>query len=96
MQTRLHSFFEATTNTLLGLLLALAVQKFYFHHEHIYTTFQQDVQLIVVMTVMSIGRSYVIRRLWVNEWYKDRDSKLIVICFFVWMIVLCLFAYKVM
>lgn len=96
MQTRMSSFIEATCNTLLGFLMAIAVQKIFFQANNIYTTPAQDVQLVVVMTVMSIGRSYVVRRMWNNNWWKDPEQRLIVGAAFVWMIVLCIFAYKVM
>lgn len=96
MQTRMSSLIEVTCNTLLGFLMAIAVQKIFFQANNIYTTPAQDVQLVVVMTIMSIGRSYIVRRMWNSNWWKDPEQRLIVALVMSWMLCLCIFAYKVM
>lgn len=96
MQTKLGSFIESLFNTMSGFLLALIVQKVYFNFNHISTTFRQDFMLVVAMTVVSIGRSYFVRRMWNNKWWNDVTQVTIVVLFLLWMIVISSFAYGVM
>lgn len=96
MQSKIGSLIEAIANTVSGFLLALIVQKCYFNLTGIHTSFKQDFYLVVVMTVVSIGRSYVVRRLWNNNWWKDPALIWCVILFFAWAIILCGTVYGVM
>ena len=96
MQSKLGSFIEALANTASGFMLALIVQKCYFNIAGIHTTFKQDFYLVVVMTIVSIGRSYVIRRLWNRGWWRDPAMVWCVILFFAWMVILCSMIYGVL
>lgn len=96
MQTRLSSLCEAGFNTVVGVLVSLLVQKVVFTAYGISTNFRIDVQILFWFTIVSIGRSYVVRRMWNKGWWKDPTQRVIVVLAVALMIFLCLFAYKVM
>lgn len=68
MQTKLGSFMEALVNTLLGLVLAFVAQSAMFALTGIQATTQQNIIVIVGMTVISMVRSYVVRRFFNGAW----------------------------
>jgi Na+/phosphate symporter len=65
MQTRRLSLFEAVASTAIGLLVAMAVQAWIFPLLGVYLTFGQNVSTTVLMTAVSIARSYGVRRMFV-------------------------------
>lgn len=65
-QTRLGSFIEAMANTLIGYFINLGVQLVVYPIYGATFTFGQNLQIGLVFMVVSIVRSYVIRR-WFNE-----------------------------
>lgn len=69
MQSRLHSFLEATANILIGSLISLLVQRLVFPLYGIQITLSQDIQIVAIFTVVSIVRSYVLRRVF-NRFHK--------------------------
>lgn len=74
MQTRLHSFLEATANILIGSLISLLVQRLVFPLYGIQITLSQDIQIVAIFTVVSIVRSYVLRRVF-NRFHKKEIAK---------------------
>ena len=62
MQTRLQSFLESIMNILIGSLLSYVAQLVVFPRYGIHITWQQDVEIVVIFTVLSIARSYLLRR----------------------------------
>jgi hypothetical protein len=74
MQTRLHSFLEATANILIGSLISLLVQRLVFPLYGIQITLSQDIQIVAIFTVVSIVRSYILRRVF-NRFHKKEISK---------------------
>lgn len=61
-QSKLLSMLEAIANTALGTFIAFAAQLAYFHAVGLEVSMEQNVGLVAVMTVVSIIRSYVLRR----------------------------------
>lgn len=62
MQSRLGSFIESTSNVLLGLVVAILAQMVIFPLYGITTTFATNLQIALWFTVISIIRSYAVRR----------------------------------
>lgn len=62
MQSRLQSLIESSANTAIGFVIALIAQVFITHTMAISTSFAQDFQITCFFTVISIARSYVVRR----------------------------------
>ncbi len=72
-QTRLGSFIESVVNIGIGFFVALAGQLVIFPMYGIETNFHTNFQIALWFTVLSIARSYVIRR-WFN-FYTVRKMK---------------------
>lgn len=66
MQTKKESLKEAVTNILFGLLVALLSQVAFFYFAEIKITPFQNLALVFWMTLVSLVRSYLIRR-WYNK-----------------------------
>lgn len=66
MQSRAHSFIESLTNILIGYLVALASQLVIFPLFDIHIPFTDNLVIGAWFTVISIIRSYVLRR-WFNR-----------------------------
>jgi hypothetical protein len=63
MQTRRMSFIESCVNVLIGYGIACAAQAVIFPWFGIYVTTSQHLQIGALFTVVSIARSYVLRRI---------------------------------
>lgn len=61
-QTRTGSLVEAATNVVVGYLLALGTQALVFPRFGIATTLTQDGLIAGVFTLVSLARSYLLRR----------------------------------
>ncbi|HBA70731.1 MAG TPA: hypothetical protein DCZ63_00555 [Geobacter sp.] len=66
-QTRRHSLTESCTNVLIGYLVALASQLAIFPMFGIYVPFRDNIMIGLYFTVISIIRSYALRR-----WFTGR------------------------
>lgn len=75
MQTKLGSFVEALANTLFGLIFAFAAQGAMFALSGIQATAQQNLIVVIGMTVVSVIRSYVIRRIFNGAWVSSAKAK---------------------
>ena len=64
-QTRRHSFFESISNVLVGYGVAIASQIVIFPMYGIHIPIQQNLTMGLWFTLISIVRSYVLRR-WFN------------------------------
>jgi len=62
-QTRQASFAEALTNVILGYLLALLTQRLAYPLFGIHTSLAADGAIAGIFTLVSLARSYVLRRL---------------------------------
>lgn len=62
-QSKSMSLLEAVTNTAVGLVIAYFAQIWFFAWAGIAVTDSQNVALVLFMTVVSIVRSYMLRRL---------------------------------
>lgn len=71
-QSRKASFVEALANTLFGLVLAFIAQALLLKAAGVAATTEQNLFVVVGMTLVSMVRSYVIRRLWNNEFWKTK------------------------
>ena len=74
-QTPLSSFIEAMLNTLIGYFLNLGVQLVVYPWFGATFTFGQNIQIGLIFMVVSISRSYVIRR-WFNARLRAAAQKL--------------------
>ncbi len=63
MQSRLGSLIESCANIAVGLAVAVATQATIFPWFGIHTTIHQDLQIAAIFTVVSLVRSYALRRL---------------------------------
>ena len=62
-QSRTRSLIEAGTNVLVGYLLALLMQRLLYPRFGIETTVATDSVIAAAFTLVSLARSYVLRRL---------------------------------
>lgn len=62
-QPRRHSLAEAITNTIAGLVVSFAIQLIIYPTLRIPVTIGQNVLITAVFTVASIGRGYIVRRI---------------------------------
>lgn len=74
-QTPLSSFIEAMLNTLIGYFLNLGVQLVVYPWFGATFTFGQNIQIGLIFMVVSISRSYVIRR-WFNARLRATAQRL--------------------
>ena len=70
MQSRLASFIEALTNVAIGFLISLVGQVVVSHWYNLPLNFAQNIEIVLFFTVLSVLRSYVIRR-----WYNRRIKR---------------------
>jgi hypothetical protein len=70
MQTRIHSFIEACLNVLIGYGIALTAQIIVFPWFGIKVSLGQNIQIGIIFTVVSLIRSYCLRRLF-NRWHRQ-------------------------
>ena len=69
-QSKKASLMEAMTNTLVGLCIAFCMNVILYKAYHIPVTSSQTFAITMWMTLVSVIRSYVLRRLWNSEWWK--------------------------
>ena len=62
-QSRLHSWFEACLNTATGFCISYAFTVLYMHAVDAKVTSGQNLTLVGVLTIVSVVRSYVWRRI---------------------------------
>lgn len=75
-QSKAMSFVEAITNTLVGLALAFAVNAALMHWTGVTATAMQNALIVVGHTVVSVLRSYFIRRFFNGGWRAALDRVL--------------------
>ncbi len=73
MQSRLMSLVEALANVAIGFLIALAAQMVIFPLFGLVASFGEHLAIGALFTVVSIARSYVLRRLF-NGWRAGRST----------------------
>jgi membrane protein implicated in regulation of membrane protease activity len=61
-QTRKHSFLESLTNIAIGYFVALGSQTILFPMVGVHVPFSTNVQLSIYFTIISLVRSYLLRR----------------------------------
>lgn len=83
MQSRVDSFMEAVTNTLIGLVISSVANFFVIPLVlGVHMTHGQNIALAAIFTAISIVRSYALRRLFngrsvwqaIRSAYRDGDS----------------------
>lgn len=72
-QSKLMSLVEAITNTLVGLALAFAVNAALMYWTGVTATAMQNFLIVAGHTVVSVLRSYVIRRMFNGGWRTVLD-----------------------
>lgn len=83
-QTKKQSLIESVTNVLIGMVISLIVQLIVYPIMDIEVKFIQNIYLTLIFTVVSIARSYIIRRffnkkigLHISEITIQKDGKTI-------------------
>jgi hypothetical protein len=71
MQKKRHSFLEAITSTAIGFLVTLVAQCFLFPYYGIQISVGDNLQIVAWMTVISVLRQYVLRRVFNRYAMKD-------------------------
>jgi hypothetical protein len=66
MQSKSKSLIESVTQTVVGLVISFAIQLVIYPLLNIPVTFSQNVIITAVFFVASIGRGYIIRRIFNN------------------------------
>lgn len=61
-QTKLLSFIEAWANTIVGFVVAFITQVLVFPLYDVHISMAQDFQIVVIFSVISVIRSYLLRR----------------------------------
>ena len=72
-QSRKHSMLEALVNVLIGYGVALLSQLMVFPLFGIHVTLQDNIKIGLVFTVVSIARSYTLRRVF-NRLHRYQQS----------------------
>ena len=62
-QKKSHSFIEVCLNTAIGYVIAVSAQILIFPYFDIHASFESNLKIGMIFTVISIIRSYVMRRL---------------------------------
>lgn len=62
MQTRMMSLIETLVSIAVGFFLSLALQVYLMHLHGVQFSFAQNVEITMYFTILSIVRSYVLRR----------------------------------
>lgn len=68
MQSKGHSLLEAVLNTSIGYVIAILTQVAVFPLFGIHIPLEQDLLIGLIFTVVSLVRSYALRRLF-NRWH---------------------------
>lgn len=68
MQSKRHSLIEAVLNTAIGYVIAILTQVAVFPLFGIHIPLEQDLLIGLIFTVVSLVRSYALRRLF-NRWH---------------------------
>jgi membrane protein implicated in regulation of membrane protease activity len=74
MQSKLHSFLESALNIVIGYVVAILSQLIIFPMFGIHIPFHENLLMGLFFTVISLIRSYVIRR-WFNRLHKNHELK---------------------
>jgi hypothetical protein len=72
-QSRTMSFIEAITNVVAGYFIALLMQTLLFAVLGVYLSITENASIAAVFTIVSIVRSYCIRRLFERVSRRGRD-----------------------
>ena len=67
-QSRTHSLIEALVNVAVGYCIAVVAQIIVFPMFGVHVNLRQNIEIGIIMTVISIARSYTLRRV-VNHWH---------------------------
>ena len=71
MQSKKHSFLETGSNLVIGYIVAVASQMVFYHYYEIKISLNDNMVICVWMTVVSILRSYTLRRWWNRRTVKQ-------------------------
>jgi hypothetical protein len=71
MQSKRHSLMEAALNVLIGYWVAIATQMAVFPLFGIHIPLEQDLLIGLLFTVVSLVRSYALRRVF-NRWHERK------------------------
>lgn len=69
-QSKRASLVEAVVNTFAGLIFSFGIQKLLNHTYDVEMSNTVAAHFVFWFTVASVVRSYIIRRLWTNEWWR--------------------------
>lgn len=69
-QSKKQSFIEAVANTLVGYGVAVTTQMLVFPMFGLHTTFTTNLKMGLIFTLVSLARSYILRRIFNKEQEK--------------------------
>lgn len=70
VQTKSESLLESCANVVIGFALSMLINAVVFPQYGIHVTTWQSAQITIWFTILSIGRSYVIRRVYATRAWK--------------------------
>jgi hypothetical protein len=73
MQTKLQSLIESFANVAIGYLVAIAAQMIVFPIYDIEVSLSQNMQIGLIFTIVSIARSYLLRRMF-NKFHSAKHT----------------------
>lgn len=74
-QSKKASLVEAMVNTFAGLVFSFAIQKALNYTYDVEMSNTVAAHFVFWFTVASVVRSYIIRRLWTNQWWRVLKAK---------------------
>lgn len=74
MQTRIESFVETLVNTAVAFLISMTVNAVVFPMYGFHATASQNAQIVLIFTVVSVVRNYIIRRFFNHRIVKRYKS----------------------
>jgi hypothetical protein len=71
-QTKTHSWFEVFSNIAIGMAINTVAQYIVFPLIGMSATHAQQIAIVVIFTIISIARQYILRRFW--NWIMVRSA----------------------
>lgn len=75
MQSKAHSLLESITNIAIGLVINITAQHLIFPQFGIHIAFHDNIAIAIIFTVISLARSYTLRRLFNLKTYGQSTKE---------------------
>ena len=73
MQSKKHSLLETGSNLVIGYIVAVVSQMFFYHYYEIQISLGDNMMICIWMTFVSILRSYTLRRWWNRKTVREQN-----------------------